>query len=318
MLTQYPNTPQVSNLIVDEIERCLPEIIFRLYIPPPLDVNEKRGLQSKLTVKRGFRLSPAVERRKAESRLRGEDFADSLRRVQKIVFGGMYSNYSGEFRSLEGTQSALTNLPLFKDPKSRSVVAALSLDMLAPQTEGGTGRPVKAKGLVGTEAESLVPWRTELRVSAQEWAQQLLKKGRQLIKAGNFAEGARVLDESLTVGGGSPGEYVKIIRLLVESNCANLARYLVRKVHGLYPHDSALCRWVNVLAEPTVRTVERRPVNKNDALRWLKANAGSHRGKWVVLSGGKLLASGDTLRGALQEAQSVGPLGDTLTHLIRK
>lgn len=155
----------------------------------------------------------------------------------------------------------------------------------------------------------------ELRLSAYQKAQRLIIIGEQQLRLGNVRRGVGFLEEALNLVG-DPDTYPKVIKILLELNCPDLARDWATKGHALFPNDALLARWDNLLSLPRVRKVPARTTEKIEEVKWLEANSDKFRGKWVVLAGAQLVGVGNTLEEALQSAHLRGHTTGTLTHWI--
>jgi len=154
-----------------------------------------------------------------------------------------------------------------------------------------------------------------IRFSACQNAHHLLTIGEQELRLGNIRHGVSLLEKALTLAG-NPALYPNVIRVLLESNCPDLARDLVAKGHALFPRDPSLSHWRNLLSPPRVRKVPARTTRKIEEVKWLEANSDKFRGKWVVLAGAELVGVGNTLEEALHNARLRGYTTGTLTHWI--
>ena len=76
---------------------------------------------------------------------------------------------------------------------------------------------------------------------------------------------------------------------------SRLAIDLAREGYLLYPDDLSLNKASEVLRKPEIKG--RRPASGKklkETYKWLKENAAQYHGKWVAVSAGKLLATGES------------------------
>lgn len=99
----------LEKLVVDEIERSLPEIIAGLRIPTPLDRSARQRIEFKLMGRRGFRPLRGGERLSAIEQLKHQDFSTVLRDIQQIVSSGAHATASGRFVRQKEADFELTN-----------------------------------------------------------------------------------------------------------------------------------------------------------------------------------------------------------------
>jgi hypothetical protein len=75
--------------LIDEIERCLPDVIVQLRIPPGATRQQTQIIENRLAGKPGFRRFSAGERNQIAEQLEDEAFLRSLRRVQESLSDGV-------------------------------------------------------------------------------------------------------------------------------------------------------------------------------------------------------------------------------------
>ncbi|HEU4343214.1 MAG TPA: hypothetical protein VFU31_16805 [Candidatus Binatia bacterium] len=95
----------LKRLVIDEIERSLPDIISNLQMPEPLESSGMHLLQYRLRTGRGFRPLTAVERKQSIEQLQHEAFVKSLRKVQEVASTDLLSSATKKFEKVvpEGT-----------------------------------------------------------------------------------------------------------------------------------------------------------------------------------------------------------------------
>jgi hypothetical protein len=90
LLLEVSEDPKaLQTLIIDEIERSLPEIISLLRIPPPIDKRRAQLIEFRLAGRPGFRRLNASERQKVTQQLENETFLKSLRKAQEVFSNGI-------------------------------------------------------------------------------------------------------------------------------------------------------------------------------------------------------------------------------------
>jgi len=146
-----------------------------------------------------------------------------------------------------------------------------------------------------------------------------LAAARDALAHGRISDGARALRLSLN-GNPTPAEFDRVLELAFEFNLVDLARDFVQDAVSRYPRAAKVRHWATVLKPPAVRTVSRRvttPHRRRAETDWLHKHADRYRGKWVVLLGGKLIASGKDLKAALRSARKRAP-DAPLVHFVEK
>jgi hypothetical protein len=108
----------------------------------------------------------------------------------------------------------------------------------------------------------------------------------------------------------------RALQLAVELNLIDLARDLVARAVSRHPRDRKLEHWARVLAPPEVKLSSRKTESAQHAeWDWLREHGQEYRGKWVVLSAGKLVAANEELATALRQARK-RTSAPTLVHFI--
>ena len=112
--------------------------------------------------------------------------------------------------------------------------------------------------------------------------------------------------------------YAERIRELVEQDYVGAARKLLAEALEKGDHDEDLSGWQQVLAPAKfLGTRKAEPeIDRTPDFQWLSDHADQYRGQWVALSGGKLLAHGESLHAVVTELEG-HPLGKrALLHRI--
>lgn len=118
-----------------------------------------------------------------------------------------------------------------------------------------------------------------------------------------------------------PRSYVERIRELVERDRVDAARKLVAEAVAKGVQEEKLRYWQEVLAPAKILgTSPADEPDRTEDFRWLDAHWQEHRGQWVALFGGRLLAHGDSLGDVLALLKSTGqesrPGRRALVHYI--
>lgn len=89
LLAEYPGDPiTLQALVIDEIERALPQIVANLYVPTLSDKHRRRLLEYRLNGRPGFRRFNSGEREAAIQELEYEKYLTQLRNTQEHLSKG--------------------------------------------------------------------------------------------------------------------------------------------------------------------------------------------------------------------------------------
>ena len=94
----------------------------------------------------------------------------------------------------------------------------------------------------------------------------------------------------------SASDYAERIRALIEADCVDEARALLRKALQANADDRELQALQEVLKPPRTRA---RPVTDDDRsqeFEWIHANREAYRGRWVAIQGDELVADAASFR----------------------
>ena len=95
LLAEFSEDPDsLHALVIDEIERSLPDIISNLRIPPQPDMDHSKLLEFRLAGRPGFRRLNSSERKTASRQLENEKFLRSLRKAQEAYSNGISAGTS--------------------------------------------------------------------------------------------------------------------------------------------------------------------------------------------------------------------------------
>lgn len=148
----------------------------------------------------------------------------------------------------------------------------------------------------------------------------LLVPAREALEHGYRRQGTDDIQRSVAADP-SPATYERSIKLALEFNLVDLARELAAAGSNRYRRNATLKRWAHVLAPPVVQehTGLTIPHHERDrSVEWLQRHADEYRGKWVVLSGGELLAAGrGDIRRAIRRIRKATP-APLFIHSIRE
>jgi hypothetical protein len=101
LLVEFSEDSQsLEALIIDEIERSLPDIISKLKIPPLSNMHHDQLLEFRLAGRPGFRRLNSSERETAARQLEHEKFLGSLRKVQEAFSNGILAGTSKRSETL--------------------------------------------------------------------------------------------------------------------------------------------------------------------------------------------------------------------------
>lgn len=90
LFAEFSEDPEsLQAVVIDEIERSLPQIISNLRIPPRSDMRYTQLLEFRLAGKPGFRRLNSGERETAIKRLENEKFLATLRKAQEAFSNGI-------------------------------------------------------------------------------------------------------------------------------------------------------------------------------------------------------------------------------------
>lgn len=88
--------------------------------------------------------------------------------------------------------------------------------------------------------------------------------------------------------------------LLIELDLVNAAHAVARSAVQRYPTFASIQRLWSVLQPGEVRRSALRGQDRSAEIRWLREHGGQHKGKWVALAGGELMAASDRLGSVLK------------------
>jgi len=165
----------LKELIIDEIERALPKIIFHLEMPPPIDPSELHILQHRLRAGHGFRPLTPAERVKSIEKLKNEGFLKTLRKTQEQTLLDLSFNDTGaaffreplslettNTRPWDGLKEDLTgiSIPEIKDTEKLESATISSAKagyaILQEQTRIGRSGELVSKALPDVESKQSV------------------------------------------------------------------------------------------------------------------------------------------------------------------
>lgn len=107
--------------------------------------------------------------------------------------------------------------------------------------------------------------------------------------------------------------YATILRSLVEQGRILEARKLLDTAGDFVPQESKIRQ---VLAPPRVRKSEKKGADRSAEFRWLKKNSSLYRGKWVALSGDRLVHHADSFKELIDYLDSLELAAKPLIHHI--
>ena len=100
--------------------------------------------------------------------------------------------------------------------------------------------------------------------------------------------------------------YIEGIRYLLESGRLTDARLLLLRVLGILSENATIRAMSDVLIARPAQWRSERGASREQDFAYVRSHAGLHRGKWVALSGGEVVASAKELKklmGKLRKAK---------------
>lgn len=110
--------------------------------------------------------------------------------------------------------------------------------------------------------------------------------------------------------------WVLVIRDLIERDRILDARETLARVPAHAFASEELQRLRTVIAPPTAKRIEYRGVSRRAEFEFLKAHGHEHRGKWVAVLGGQIVASANSLPALREELARLQVSGRPLIHRI--
>lgn len=92
----------------------------------------------------------------------------------------------------------------------------------------------------------------------------------------------------------SAQHFIKDIQHALQEGNSQNAQALALQAAEFYPEDRELKKLAYLLAPPIIILGNPSPENRKMYRNWLQENYAKHRGRWIALSQGKLLAEADT------------------------
>jgi len=154
LLAQVSDDPDsLRALLVNEIERSLPDIISHLRIPPPVSKNYTKMIESRLSGKPGFRRYNATERKRVVQQLEDESFLRNLRLAQERYSNGVQAGTAKRARAIPTDYSDGTGFVV--DPVQRTAPGRTSQfhGPFAPHKQGRTNMIVTSVTSQGLQGE---------------------------------------------------------------------------------------------------------------------------------------------------------------------
>ncbi len=106
------------------------------------------------------------------------------------------------------------------------------------------------------------------------------------------------------------------IRDLLERERVSDARSVLQEALVSQPHDEDLLRLQSLLAPPQVRESGALDTDRTKDFHWLSKNAAKHRGGWVAIHEGKLVADATSLDELLERVSALALTHTPLIHFI--
>lgn len=104
-------------------------------------------------------------------------------------------------------------------------------------------------------------------------------------------------------GDGSPEAFLNAVRSALEADRVTEARRLAERAALLFPGNEDVQKTSRVLRPGRVRSVDVTYPDPSASFDWLRKNARQHRGQWVAVQGGELVAASRDFREVVRVAQ---------------
>ena len=106
------------------------------------------------------------------------------------------------------------------------------------------------------------------------------------------------------------------IRHLLEQERISEARHTLQVALNAQPSNEELLRLRALLAAPEVRKTRSIDADRTKDHQWLAANGAQHRGRWVAIREGELVAEASTLEELLGSVRLLGDGPSPLIHFL--
>ena len=109
---------------------------------------------------------------------------------------------------------------------------------------------------------------------------------------------------------------VTAIRDLMQKEQISAARRLLGMIPVGAPEEAAVARLRRALTPPTVRPAGRKDTERRHAYQWLRQHGHEHKGQWVAVGEGGLIASAPTLKALREQLRALSPAEQPLIHKL--
>jgi hypothetical protein len=109
---------------------------------------------------------------------------------------------------------------------------------------------------------------------------------------------------------------VTAIRDLMQKEQISAARRLLEMIPIGTPEEAAVARLRRALTPPTVRPSGRKDTERHHAYQWLLRHGHEHKGQWVAVGEGGLIASAPTLKALREQLRALAPAEQPLIHKL--
>lgn len=106
------------------------------------------------------------------------------------------------------------------------------------------------------------------------------------------------------------------IRNLLGQERVSEARNALQEALVSQPYDQDLLRLQSLLAPPQARTSSALDTDRTKDFQWLSKNAAKHRGRWIAIHEGKLVADATSLDELLERVSTLVLTHTPLIHFI--
>ena len=150
----------LAEVIIDEIERSLPEIIASLNMPEPLDALNMHVIQLRLRSGRGFRPLTSTQRERSIRQLKDDAFLRNLKKVQELTWSDLDTG-NPKIAAIPGPLISSEATTIHNWEEARSVEATVVNIEDATKSEVVTGGSFRSASGIDARAS---------KESAEEWS----------------------------------------------------------------------------------------------------------------------------------------------------
>lgn len=149
-------------------------------------------------------------------------------------------------------------------------------------------------------------------VASREWEIPLAEV---LFQEGRRDHAVRLMSRALHRSP-TAANYLRVLKLLLSEDGVLSARKIAQEAVSRFPSNAHLRKLHEVLRPPTVRGASGKAIDRSREVAWLREHREEYRGKWVVLSGDRLVSAANNLSEALEKAERYGLSERPLVHQV--